>query len=598
MRLKGPIRLFCAHGVLSMVAESTRYQGTFCMTANRRIIAILPLSLFFLITLLFSVFGCARNNPYTKEMAAYAERFATMASNKSFQVLGSPYVHVKRVPYDATKSRLLTRKLTMRVKAPLEEICDMLRRLVPIEVICVRNSDVSTPSERKVGKENADTESAHLRFEKGRAASRGNKKEEEDDLDSLLADLDPSLGALFREKSEQVQDERYHINYSGPLSGLLDQIAAQTGYGWEYQKENNTILFARLLTRTFFLKAPPGRVRYTSQVTNRSKENETKHASSRGNREEYVSQASQIAQTFEGDMAFDTFKDTLKTIRAMLSQRGRCEGNEAAGTITVSDHPENLRQISRYLAEINANFEKQVVMKVNVYALETNEETKTGFDLNLLLPNLQVLGSALRVVGNGTSLVTGTLGSAQATILDGTLKGSNTMLKALQSMGEARQITSAGIVALNNQPAPVEAISKTSYLAESSIETTEHGSETSLTPGEVTTGFSMTITPHILSNRNVLLQYHVHLSSLDAMESFESRNARIQLPKVSSRAFSQKARMMMGQTLVLAGFQEAGNTTKGHAGLFSLAREKKSKSSLIIVTIEVENAAPDNCQKS
>ena len=78
----------------------------------------------------------------------------------------------------------------------------------------------------------------------------------------------------------------------------------------------------------------------------------------------------------------------------------------------------------------------------------------------------------------------------------------------------------------------------------------------------------------------------------------QSSRASIQLPRVASRAFSQKASMLMGQTLVLAGFEQAASKVGARGGILGIGRERTESRSLIIVTIEVENAAPDIAEQA
>ncbi|MCR5258310.1 MAG: hypothetical protein K6E40_09155 [Desulfovibrio sp.] len=66
----------------------------------------------------------------------------------------------------------------------------------------------------------------------------------------------------------------------------------------------------------------------------------------------------------------------------------------------------------------------------------------------------------------------------------------------------------------------------------------------------------------------------------------------VQLPQTSSRAFQQSATLQAGQTLVLAGFQQAGQDTDVSAGLLSASRSARYAKSILIITIEVEMAPP------
>ena len=48
--------------------------------------------------------------------------------------------------------------------------------------------------------------------------------------------------------------------------------------------------------------------------------------------------------------------------------------------------------------------------------------------------------------------------------------------------------------------------------------------------------------------------------------------------------------MQLGQTLVLAGFEQASQTSRNNVGLFNSGRDTAHTKTLIIVTIELESA--------
>ncbi len=511
--------------------------------------------------LALSLVACGGPKQEHAGLAKASQGFARLAAPKDVRMLEEGYLGLRRLPMDDEHAPILQTSVTLRTEASLSELCDTLMRLVPLQVHLVREGKI--PGESN-----------------GSAA-------------------DPALLQLLGDEADRGEgvEKRLSINHEGPFVGLLDQIAAQSGYGWDYERASNTLTIARNMVKTFFLKTAPGKIGVTSALSNESRElAQNTQTGTFGQSEKRTNTQPRTSQNFAASLAFDVFADTVRSVQSMLSPEGHVESNEAAGSISVSDHPERLRRIGRYISQVNESLSRQVAMKVNVYSLESTDGEAMGLDLALLLPSLGE--GAMGVASGALPAVQSLAGRAQASIFNGQLKGSTAMLTALKQFGRARQITSAGIVAMNNQPAPVEAIQKTSYLAGSSIETREHSTETSLLPGEVTTGFSMTITPHILSERKVVLQYTVHLSTLEGMDAFESSHARIQLPRVSSRAFSQRATLLMGQTLVLAGFEQAGKAQQTRLGLLGLGRENTESRSLIIVTIEVENAAPDIAEQA
>jgi type IVB pilus formation R64 PilN family outer membrane protein len=137
---------------------------------------------------------------------------------------------------------------------------------------------------------------------------------------------------------------------------------------------------------------------------------------------------------------------------------------------------------------------------------------------------------------------------------------------------------------------PVQVITREAYLAGVSTTTDEYSQTTQLTPGEVATGFSMVVIPHILDRREVILQYNVTFSSLDELEEFSSGDVTVQLPKVSTRSFSQRVTMHIGQTLVLGGFEQEQRFDSKGFGFVAGGKSGQYGKSVIVVTIDVADA--------
>ena len=516
--------------------------------------------------------GCAHQHAVSPERVEdKAERFDQITKSKALRVTSGHYLGAKSVELRSMSSPVLQTPVTLRTKGTLGELVEVVQGLVPVTV------NLAEDTERKEQTSGKNPPHAPV-------VPSGNASD--DDmigalLSSPLPGLDSSVG------------KRLSVNYEGPLKGLLSQISAQSGYGWDYDKTTNTVTFAKMMVRTFTLIAAPGEVSFDDQLTNKSKENTGigtigGSSSNINTTVQNEDSSTQTNQTTKSKIKFDIWKDTEQVIKSMLSAEGKAVANQAAGTITVKDRPENIRQISSFIEETNARYSKQVSVRVNVYSLEVTDDAEAGIDLQALFSNENIA-----VTAGSLATAPGSLNTAAATVVTGKLKDSTAVIRALKQWGNATEVTSGGAVAMNNQLAPILNTTKHAYLAGSSTQTTDYGQTTELTPGEVTTGFAMRVVPHIVGDRRVVLQYTLNLSSLDDMQRITSGGTEIQLPQVSTRAFSQRVTMQMGQTIVLAGFAQSTQTDSKSAGAFSLGKQVKYARTLLIITIEVENASPE-----
>ncbi|TIH11467.1 type II secretory pathway component PulD-like protein [Marinifilum sp. JC120] len=386
--------------------------------------------------------------------------------------------------------------------------------------------------------------------------------------------------------------KKLRIRYNGQLTGLLDYVCEFFGLGWEYDQLSGKVEIARLQTRSFNLAVAPGNIKYESTITNKSQTSGSSGDSSSmegvGQTTKTSDSVSQTSQTNKASFEGNVWKDTEKSIEAMLSKDGRVVVNEAAGMVTVTDTATVLRRVGNYITSLNTKMGRQVALAVKVWALDMSRNADVGFDIESVLKAGQSSFSMLG--GQPYSTISGA-GTLTAAILDGNWKDTKLMLRALKQRGRTTLLTSGSGIVMNNQALPVQVVKRDTYLAGISSTTTENSMQTSeLTPGEVSTGFSMTVIPHIMNNRKAILQYNITLSSLDSMDEFTSGDLTIQLPQVSTRSFSQRVKMKCGQTLVLAGFeQETDQQSKG-IGISAGGHSQKYGKSLIIITIEMESA--------
>lgn len=404
-------------------------------------------------------------------------------------------------------------------------------------------------------------------------------------LRGTLTDICAELGGLLQKSVDAepmllLQEQR--VRYEGSVRGLLEHVAIQYGAGWEYFPSSDTISFSRMQTKTFTLLAAPGSTTYKNQITNQSSKND--YSNGMMNAVSSSDTSSQTAQTNTTTYQGNVWKETVENIKGMLTKEGFVTANPVSGTITVKDTAPSLREVAAFIQTVNSKLSKQVALDVRVWQLEISDEKEAGLNMQALFESGSLSlssGATLNLSKSG-----GTLG---ASITSGKLKGSEATFKALAEFGKTTLLTSGGGITMNNMPLPVGRTESDTYLAKVSMQTGDYGQMTEIIPGETTNGFSMTVIPHILDRRTLILQYNCSLTSLDALREYSNASVKIEMPKVSTRAFSQRVTMNMGQTLVLAGFEQVKQGAKSTAGFLAAGKSGSYGRQLVIITIAVES---------
>ena len=119
-------------------------------------------------------------------------------------------------------------------------------------------------------------------------------------------------------------------------------------------------------------------------------------------------------------------------------------------------------------------------------------------------------------------------------------------LRALQSVGSTSRVLSADVPSLNGKPAQFYELLKTAYLREISTKTTQTGSETTLKPGEVSSGFALSYTARITAPDEVLVRLAASLRDRPNFAVFGTSQAQIQLPVYADRGVQATQRLRRG----------------------------------------------------
>lgn len=410
---------------------------------------------------------------------------------------------------------------------------------------------------------------------------------------SLQAQLPPAHGAASPGRGA------YIVYRDGDLKGLLDMAAAHFGVSWKYI--DGAIEFHHVDTRTFQVNAVPGESALTANVGSSSSAGVEGTAGAGAAIGTGGQGGASVGATPSGNAQntavrsqLSVFASLEKSVGSMLSPHGNVVSSPATGTLTVTDTPAILARVEKFIERENRTLARQVLINVTVLAVSLTNEDNYGVNWDLVFTELSRrygIKNTFSGGQDGTSFSASVLNTSSSK-----LAGSSMLINALSTQGRVRKETSASVAALNHQPVPVQVVRQTAYLKSSQTTISANvGSSTSLTPGLVTSGFTMMVLPSVLDNGTVILQFSTDISTLRRLNTVSSTGAtggsQIQTPEIDTRNFLQRVAMKSGQTLVVSGFEQLeGGTERQGVGTpsnFALGGGVAARSNKDVIVILV-----------
>jgi MSHA biogenesis protein MshL len=359
----------------------------------------------------------------------------------------------------------------------------------------------------------------------------------------------------------------------------------------------------------------------SGQVTQSSERDNNNNNNNNNNKQPATVLGSQIDTTSNAD-----FWQELE--KALYSLIGSDDGRKVvvqpqAGVVIVRAMPTELRELAGYLASIQGNLQRQVILEAKIIEVELNDGFQSGI-------NWVALGSS----GKNNSILFGqTAGGMNLTQSSFNLTGQNgnfgmqanspnpnfdvaslggvfsaalkmndfaAFIELLETQGNVEVLSSPRISTLNNQKAVIK-VGTDEFFVTGVSSTTVTGTTTTTTP-EVTltpffSGIALDVTPQIDESGRVTLHIHPTVSEvIDQTKLIKIANQDQSLPLALSsvRESDSVVSAQSGQIVVIGGLMQ-NSTTKNNASvpllgriplvgaLFRHTKETSRKSELVIL---------------
>lgn len=338
------------------------------------------------------------------------------------------------------------------------------------------------------------------------------------------------------------------LYWKGPLSGFLDSIASRFGLSWRYERDH--IYFHYLETRSFPIAFMDSLSEFHSKVVSGTTSSSGNSGGTGGNS---ITGDASTSQTTTTQIKSSLYADLQEYIKTMLTP-GMGRMFLTAGSLTVTDAPQVLNAVDRFITDRNKEMNRQVVLSVEVLRVEKRNKNQLGIDWKAVF-NSGSLGLSLTntFAGAAENVITGGVN-----IVDGKLAGSTGFVRALSEQAKVSVVTQQSSTTTNMTPLPMQVAEQEDYVAKITTETTANvGTSTSINPATITTGFNMTLLPYIMPNSDKLqLQFSVSLSDPPSRRTFTSGESSVELLNTKLKTVNQRVNMKSGQTIVLSGFQQ------------------------------------------
>ena len=396
----------------------------------------------------------------------------------------------------------------------------------------------------------------------------------------------PRLAASGQAGSQQPSQAGMALNRgTEPLARMLDHISARFGVMWRYQNER--IEFYRTETRVFNVRA---------LALNASAQASLGLGGSNQD-EGFVS----TSRTSLDSGQHDVMAVIRARIEPFLSRAGVLVAEAgASSSIIVTDTPDVLQQIAKYIEHENRVLTRRVRLVFEELTVAVNDHAEAGLDWNLVFSSAKAAAS-VAMAGTGMAEA----GAISVGLKHGSFQGSEAIIKALSEVGQVVRRSSLPVLTLNRRPVTHAVRTTFSYIDK--VQTTPLASSigmalpsVSVSQREETVGSLLTLVPDAQEDGQILLSVAYDNTVAQPLKSvtFGDKENPLQLQQITidGNGTVQQVALLPGQPLLISGFDRTQAETEGrrlNPGLplalgGSDTASRRSLMTVMVVTAQVE----------
>lgn len=245
----------------------------------------------------------------------------------------------------------------------------------------------------------------------------------------------------------------------------------------------------------------------------------------------------------------DIYKILKTNIKGLISKDGKFTLDEAGGILMVTDHPKNIRDITKYINAISASYRRQVMIEAKIIEVQLNKSSRMGIDWTLLRRGISLQQRTIDF-GNGNPAITLNISKDGGQF--------TSIIEALSQFGSLTLLSEPHLRVINAQPAILSVGRSVSFIKKIELSTSTVPGGTAITTptvdiSSIFDGIVFGITPFIKSNGTVLLRIVPIKSKLVSLNEETISGNHYTLPIVDLREESTVVSVKSGTLVVLGG---------------------------------------------
>ncbi len=288
----------------------------------------------------------------------------------------------------------------------------------------------------------------------------------------------------------------------------------------------------------------------------------------------------------------DLWGEVEAGLKNLISAEGKFTINKMAGTIMVTDFLTNLKNVAKYLEEVEGSVQRQVMIQAKLVEVTLNDEFKMGLNWSAItrLSRLKLTGTLSGGKMIAQTLTPGT-GVFQIGISDHDF---SVLLDAMAQQGKVNILSTPKISVLNNQKSAIKVTtSEVYYEIKTDIDPLTRKETTSATSKTVDIGIVLEVVPQISSEGQIIMDIHPIITEKVGDSILETATVKLSTPILAVREANSVVKVRDGQTMVMAGLIKEKRSEKDTkvpvmgsipvlGALFTRSEKTGQKSELVI----------------